>query len=459
MTSSSFDDRPQSQQPDPSVVAALQLRHELHRRRFLQLLGGAGVLGAAGCARARPADLTPVPSTAASGTDDAALDVRSAASDPDNEPTLRQLPNRTVIVVELSGGNDGLAMLQPTDAGSLQDRREPLMAPEGDLIATSAAFGWNPAFGGLAGVGVHAAVGIGSNEPDYSHFEMEQRWWRGVSSDGDDTTTGFFGRLCDQLDIGDPVTGLSLSGGPTPALASAKSVTVGLTDPGVSWFFNQDDPWFATLRSTYAEMARPSTTDNERFAAARGGLRNAVRFAESLSEIPVSDDSPYPWSELGQQLRFAAEVLDLDAGVRVLHVRQHGYDTHTGQEWRHRELMTDLNDSLVAFVNDVDRRGLLDDTLVVTTSEFGRRVPINDGGTDHGGASTMLVCSPSSRASAAEGSTRVFGDAPSLTNLDDDNLVATARFEDYYATIAEDWFGVPASEVLPTGGDPITGLI
>jgi uncharacterized protein (DUF1501 family) len=428
------------------------LAHVLNRRRFLSLLGGAGVAGAVGCSdsdwhRAQNTNAA----AAASGAE--SLPALSSASE-----LRRRRPvdaNRRLVVIEMAGGNDGLAMLQPYEDGVLRDRRTELMSADEDLIDAGNGFGWHPALAGLAKIGVAGVVGVGSNEPDFSHFEMEQRWWRGVSEDNSGIGTGFFGRVCDVLDVGDPVTGLSFSGGPSAALASEKAVTVGITDPGASWFFSEDEPWYDMLRTAYGAMSVPSVNDSAQLAAARGGLADTLRFAASLSEIPQNDDTLYPWTDLGQQLRFASEVLDLEVGVRVMHVRQDGFDTHSGQQWRHRELMSELNDATVAFVNDLDERGQLDNTMIVTTSEFGRRVATNEGGTDHGGASSMMVCGPSSRSTGGA----IYGEAPNLTKLDDDNLVATSRFEDYYATIAEDWFDIAAGDVLPTGGTPITGLV
>jgi|MEHZ01.5.fsa_nt_MEHZ011504685.1_23 uncharacterized protein (DUF1501 family) len=428
------------------------LAHVLNRRRFLSLLGGAGVAGVVGCSdsdwhRAQNTNAA----AAASGAE--SLPALSSASE-----LRRRRPvdaNRRLVVIEMAGGNDGLAMLQPYEDGVLRDRRTELMSADEDLIDAGNGFGWHPALAGLAKIGVAGVVGVGSNEPDFSHFEMEQRWWRGVSEDNSGIGTGFFGRVCDVLDVGDPVTGLSFSGGPSAALASEKAVTVGITDPGASWFFSEDEPWYDMLRTAYGAMSVPSVNDSAQLAAARGGLADTLRFAASLSEIPQNDDTLYPWTDLGQQLRFASEVLDLEVGVRVMHVRQDGFDTHSGQQWRHRELMSELNDATVAFVNDLDERGQLDNTMIVTTSEFGRRVATNEGGTDHGGASSMMVCGPSSRSTGGA----IYGEAPNLTKLDDDNLVATSRFEDYYATIAEDWFDIAAGDVLPTGGTPITGLV
>jgi len=431
------------------------LAYALNRRRFLAMLGSAGALGAVGCAAPSQQRRTQeAHNTALVGAGNDSLPVPSSAAQSVQSRPVE--PTRRLVVIEMSGGNDGLSMLQPYESGVLQNSRASLVTADEELIKADNKFGWHPNLAGLADLGIAAAVGIGSNEPDFSHFAMEQRWWKGISEDNARIGTGFFGRLCDELDAGDLVTGLSLGGGPTPALAADKAMTIGLSDPGSSWFLAEDEPWFNMLRSTFGAMAESSPRDGSAFLAARTGLAATLQFAEALAEVPDSDDDVYPWTDLGQQLRFAAEAIEIDVGVRVMHVRQDGFDTHSGQQWRHAELMAELNDATVAFVNDMDARGLLEDTLIVTTSEFGRRVPDNDTGTDHGGASTMMVCSPASRGSGNGG---VHGVAPDLTKLDDGNVIATARFEDYYATIASDWFGVDPAVVLPTGGTAISGLI
>ena len=445
------------QSKNPATAGLLlpgEFARSVNRRRFLGLLGAATAAGIAGCSKSdvpavERATTSPDRTDPARVPLDDSLPVPSSSPAPEHRSPMD--PTRRLVVIEMSGGNDGLAMLQPFESSVLQDRRGGLVSEDAELIDAGGGFGWHPNLAGIADVGVAAAIGIGSREPDFSHFEMEQRWWSGVSRDQARTTTGFFGRLCDQLDIGDPVTGLSLAGGPTPGLAAERAVTAGLADPGASWFFHQDEPWYAMLRSTLGAMGEASDGDSDRFSAARSGLTDTLRFAEALAEIPERDDDIYPYTELGQQLRFAAEVISLDVGVRVMHVSQGGYDTHRGQQWRHGELMTELNDALVAFTSDLQARGLFEETLIMTTSEFGRRVDENDQGTDHGGASAMMVCGP--------GTSGVHGEAPNLNRLDDGNVVATARFEDYYATVANDWFGIGPELVLPDGGTPIAGLI
>lgn len=408
------------------------------RRRFLAMLGTAGAFGAVGCST------TPGLSMTTSPPDQQVQTIEERI-----RPTYDQ--ERTLVVIELQGGNDGLASLQPFGDNRLRGVRPDLMSADEELVDAGEGFGWHPNLSGMAELGLAGLVGVGSMDPDFSHFEMEQRWWRGDSSPLSRSSTGFFGRLCDQLDAGAPVTGLSLSGGATPALLADRAVTVGLTDPGSNWFFRSEDPWIDTYRDTVESMATASASDTATMAAARSGLSDMTAFANSIAQVEQGSDERYPWTDLGQQLRFASEVMSIEAGVRILHVRLGGFDTHIGQQWRHAELMNELSEAVTVFTQDLQEQGRLDSTLIATTSEFGRRVEQNDGGTDHGGASTMMLCHP--------GASGVHGVAPNLGALDDGNVVATARFEDYYATIAEDWFGVPASEVLSSGGDRVPGLI
>lgn len=400
----------------------------MDRRRFLAMFGATAAASATALACGTPPNEQP------------SLTQRSA-------PTANANSARTLVVIELQGGNDGLSMLTPYDDAALHSARPGLLTPRDELIEADARFGWHPALAGVVGAGAAGVVGIGSDDPSFSHFEMENRWWRGDSRAKGEWTSGIFGRMCDQLDAGDPVTGLSLAGGPSPSLTSEKAVTVGLVHPDANWFLQEDAAWFRALRSAHQTMAAVTDESSKSLQAAQGGLHDAMLFSESLADASLGDDDTYPWTDLGQQLRFGVEVLALDVGIRVLHVRQGGYDTHSGQNWRYDELMAEFNDATTVFVDGLKQRGLWEDTLIMTTSEFGRRVAENDGGTDHGGASTAMLI--------GAGLGGVHGEPCDLTRLNDGNLVATTRFDDYYATVASGWFGLDLSDLLPSGAEPI----
>ncbi len=362
---------------------------------------------------------------------------------------------RTLVVVELRGGNDGLATLVPRNRGVLHDRRDSVHIPDEELLDFNDDFGWNPELENLAGHGVAALLGIGSlDNPDGSHFEMERRWWAGNSSGNDLPGTGFLGRLCDQLVADQPVTGISLGGGPSQALRSDKAVTVGLNDAQAGWFLREtEDPWFATLRGAMADMALGAPTSTlTPLDFARSGLSDTLSFAETLQEI---DDEfireRYPNTHLGNSLGMAAQIIEQDAGIRVLHMSLGGFDTHSDQRGSHDQLLRQLGDAMGAFLGDIGDKGKAESTLVCTMSEFGRRVASNRRGTDHGEASLALLAGP------IEAGTH--GEMPSLTQLNDGNLASTVDFEQYYATIAEKWFGIPSSEVLESSTAPLEGII
>jgi uncharacterized protein (DUF1501 family) len=438
-----------SRPPTHPEQAPMHVAPKRSRRSFLGL-AAAGAVTAGGAAVALGRGASEVAGLAPSGG------ATTLAPTTTTTPLIASadVAGRTLIVVELQGGNDGLATLVPRNAGALYDRRSNLHIPDEELLDFTDEFGLNPNLSAVAPHGLAALMGIGTvNEPDGSHFEMERRWWAGKSSGGNLPATGFLGRLCDQLDEGQPVTGVSLGSGATPALLTAKATTLGLTDPDASWFLrHNEDPWFASLRAGLNDMAVAGQADAAPRLSARSGLSDTLAFADSLNNIEMQNVwDNYPGSNIGRQFGLASELLQQEAGLRVIHLSMGSFDTHSDQRGDHDYLLMELSEAMSTFLTDIGERGLAEKTLVCTTSEFGRRLAANGGGTDHGAAGMAFLAGPVNAGT--------HGEAPSLTNLDDGNLVATVDFENYYATLAEQWFGIPSSEVLESSARPIDGLL
>lgn len=371
-------------------------------------------------------------------------------------PAPVPLDRRRLLVLELAGGNDGLSMVVPRNDSRYHDLRKRTAVDPASTHRLNNELGLHPALAKTARDGVSVVAGIGVARPDLSHFEMLQRWWTGDPDGKLRPETGFLGRLCDAIGDRDaPAVGVSLGMGSTQTLACRAVTTLSL-DSGTDGRFpmldddGMVDAWMAAQRA----MAHPDRGDSALMAHTRSANAVALRFSDVAAGLPAAADG-YPANDLGAQLRLAARLLaDDNLGLRVVHVPVGAdFDTHTDHLNRYRRLMTDLDMCLWRFRADLAHRGIADNVLIACFSEFGRRVPDNDSsGLDHGAASAALLLGPTHRG--------VFGEQPSLADLDaDDNLKPTVQMTEFYATLAEGWFGVPASEILPGAPKPIPGIL
>ncbi|MHB8400118.1 MAG: DUF1501 domain-containing protein [Candidatus Limnocylindrales bacterium] len=424
----------------------------LSRRQFLGygLLAGAATVGAGGLVEvlgrtSAPGAGQPAPSTTALypsfGTAPA---VRAA------DVSVRRL-----VVIDMAGGNDGVSMVPPIGNPLYAKLRPRTSLDPATVLPLTAQVALHPSFTRLHGRGLAIVQGVGVPTPDLSHFEMLRRWYAGDMDSTTDTLTGFLGRLCDAIgDASAAAVGVSLGYGPTPALVSAKVSTVSMDPYGSGGFPAPHQLDAAAVWTTaWKSMAEYGPTDPVPFCSARKGAAYALRFSDVAKGFPAADPG-FPTTELGAQLSLAARVLAQDNGVRVVHVPFLGdFDTHQDHLVRHAALMTQLDDGLDAFLTDLERRGIADRVLVATTSEFGRRMPDNaSDGLDHGAASFALFSGP-----VIPG---LYGAYPRLDALDRNNdLVAQVTMAQYYATIAEGWFGVPATDVVAGSPTPLTGIV
>ncbi|MBL1077873.1 DUF1501 domain-containing protein [Nocardia sp. 2] len=373
-------------------------------------------------------------------------------------PTLRAAApdQRKLLMIEMAGGSDGLSMTVPYTDSRYRDLRPTTAIAAKDVHPIDGALGFHPNLARLAAGGASVIPGVGIVKPDMSHFEMLHRWQVGDPDGGARTSTGFLGRLCDHL--GDPATpavGVALGLGSGQALACERVSTLSI-DPGNDGLFpvfedeNIRDAWLAAQRA----MAHPDRADLPLFATSRAGSAVALSFSDVAATLSPAA-AGYPTSDLGIQLRLAARLLaDENHGLRVVHVPMGAdFDTHDKHPTRYVELMKDLDACLAAFRADLAARGIADRVLIAAYSEFGRRGPENNSeGLDHGSAGTALLLGPTNPG--------VFGELPSLRDLDpDDNLRATVNMTEYYATIAEEWFGIPATDVLHGAPRPISGIV
>jgi uncharacterized protein (DUF1501 family) len=186
----------------------------------------------------------------------------------------------------------------------------------------------------------------------------------------------------------------------------------------------------------------------------RRSTQIALDDADALGQAAESYQTTvaYPQSYLAASLKTVAQIIAADVGTRVFFATLGGFDTHANQAVQQTRLLTDLDLSLDAFVEDLERLGRLDDVTVMTFSEFGRRVTENgSNGTDHGTAEPLFVVGGAVRGG-------LHGTYPTLADLDRADLKHTTDFRSVYGSVLRDWMGAPADQILG-GAFPSLALV
>lgn len=420
------------------------------RRRFLSTLGASVAVASAGAygvsVWGRSPDGTGIPAvgtptTTTTGTPIPAGTIGAPAAG-----------NRTLIVIEMGGGNDALNMVVPHTNSRYYELRADLAITE--PIDLDGDVGLHPALPFVADryqTGEVAIVeGVGYPNPDLSHFASMATWWSGTHDAS--VGTGWLGRYLDgTVGAGDPLAGVTIGPGPTPALLGDTSFQVSVRDmTGLSpripqWVDTRDE-----LMGLWQGFA-PAVFDG---ADALNTVRNAIeatgRAKETLNDLlgapQVSDPAVTARgqrSDLARSIEVAAALATSPVAPRVIYIHGWGdFDTHEGQRDRHAEMMSQLNAAFEQLFAAVESAGVAERVIVMTTSEFGRRTASNGSGTDHGTAGSHFVLG-----SAVTGGR--YGEPPSLSNLDArGNLVHTVDYRSLYSSILDGWMEAPAEALL-----------
>jgi uncharacterized protein (DUF1501 family) len=365
--------------------------------------------------------------------------------------------DNVLIVVELSGGNDGLNTVIPFENDLYYKNRRTLGIPKTNVHKIADAAGLHPAMEPLANLykeGRLAVVqGVGYPEPDRSHFRSMEIW-QTASTDKIPPSAGWLGRFIDQLPHegdSDALPGLAFTGA-LPQACQAEAAVVPVVGELEAFAgaeqAEQKDLALRRKLSTAAGNAKGSLQFLRNQSAAMYRTVDRLRGAAEKYKSTVE----YPGSPLGGQLKHAAQILAGDLGVRVMYTSQDGYDTHSAQADAHTGLLGDLSASLAAFDKDLQGLGLADRVVVVVFSEFGRRVDENASlGTDHGAASCLFVC-------GAKVKGGLYGEYPRLDKLGEGDLIFNTDFRSVYAALLDNWLACPARKILKGDFSPL-GLV
>ena len=286
--------------------------------------------------------------------------------------------------------------------------------------------------------------GVGYPNPNRSHFTSMDVWH---TADTRAKGYGWIGRYFDNTCQGRPLPEGAVAIGHNAPLAMQGATQKPVTFETAELFRWLGEDLHPALEAPYQAINRGGTLDQVNPESQLGFLmRTALdaqlssdRIREAVQKRPLVS---YPRSSLARQLQIVGAMIRDELATRVYYVTLGGFDTHAGQAGTHAGLMRQLGGSLAAFHKDLKAQGNSGRVLTMVFSEFGRRVAQNaSGGTDHGTAAPLYVVGDMVRPG-------LLGDHPSLTKLNQGDLVFNVDFRSVYATILEDWMGAPAGRIL-----------
>jgi len=370
-----------------------------------------------------------------------------------NPQYVEQASNgKILILVQLAGGNDGLNTVIPVGDSTYHSVRQVIGIPDEQALSLGSGFGLAPQLTGLKGLwdkGNLAIIrGVGYPNQNYSHFRSMAIWQAGDPELK--MHDGWLGRTLDQMESQqhDPFLGFNIGASTPPELQGQKVSIPSVSDPSQYGFqvggkivHDSSDPRTATLMKLYEQYPSSSPYGVLLETTAASAVGSAQQLAAVAGQYQPA--VTYPATSFGAGLSVLAEAIVGNLGMRVGHITLGGFDTHSKETADHTKLMTELDEGLTAFYQDLSAHGKADDVLVLTWSEFGRRVQENaNGGTDHGSASVMFALG----SGVKQG---FYGDQPSLSKLvDNGNLAFTTDFRSVYATVIDNWLGIPSATLL-----------
>ncbi len=366
-----------------------------------------------------------------------------------------QKSDRILVVVEFTGGIDGLNVVVPIENDHYYRARPTLAIPKDDALRVSDEFGFYPFAAGFERLfkdGRLAVVhGCGYPNSSLSHFASMEYWHTAVPYAAE--ARGWLGRFADDFRPDAPKQYI-VNVGTMESLAvrSGLHAPITFSDPEKFKRAATDAERVALGRMIEdAKVANPSLSFLNTIDAVAS--ESSVQVKEACAEYRTLVDYGTGSGSLQNDLKHVAALIDAAFPTRIYYTSVGGWDTHGNQELTHQTLLMYATDALRAFLDDMQRIGRADDVAVMVFSEFGRRVEENaSAGTDHGTAGPMYILGKHVKGGW-------YGSFPKLDDLDENgNLKVTTDFRRVYATMIAEWMGFDRADSILKGDFPGLGV-
>lgn len=383
-----------------------------------------------------------------------AAKTRKISSTQKNAPEfLKNIPQKStshkkLIVIQLSGGNDGLNTIVPTRNDLYYKLRPNIAIQYNDAISLDSEYGFNPVMNGLADIYsqgyLNVINAVGYPNPTRSHFKSIDIW-HSASDSSKILDTGWIGRYLDSTRTAEKLDNLRAVEIDDLLHLALK----GRDSSGVA--FENIGELHKALSGRQYDLIHKRHLRVDRFPNAHlefmyetifSGKKAVDDLFEQSRKVNLNKSS-FPNTELGSELKAVTELILSDAETEIFYVSLGSFDTHSAQLGNHKKLLKELSDALLRSVKILKDEGKFSDTCFMVFSEFGRRVAENGSkGTDHGAGNNMFIISPHLR---NPGFYNPHSDLMALVNGD---IGYEIDFRRVYATILEDWMGCNSTEIL-----------
>jgi uncharacterized protein (DUF1501 family) len=359
-------------------------------------------------------------------------------------PQLVPQGNKVVVIIQFSGGNDGLNTVIPFRNDLYYKNRPKLGIQKAVALQLNEEAGLHPALSTFKELYDDGSLGIfnsvGYPNPDKSHFRSMDIWHT-ASDSRDYWNTGWIGRYLDAQCVGceKPTQALEIDDVLSLALKGENIKGLALEDPKRLYNTSQEK-YFKEILANHKQDGHEQPVEYL-YKTMAETISSADYIFKQSKQSPSKEI--YPDTGLGKGLKTIASLIFSEINTKVYYISLGSFDTHVGQEGQQKRLFTELNDAVKVFVKDLKVNNRFNDVLLFSFSEFGRRVAQNaSGGTDHGKANNMFFISGGLKQKG------LYNSLPDLTKLDDGDLQFQLDFREVYATVLHKWLGADAGLVL-----------
>jgi uncharacterized protein (DUF1501 family) len=360
------------------------------------------------------------------------------------KPALVPQGNKVVVVLQLSGGNDGLNTVIPVRNDIYYKSRPRLGITKEQALLVTDEVGLHPALTGFKDLYSDGSLSIlnsvGYPNPDRSHFRSMDIW-HSASNSNEYVYTGWLGRYLDAQCAGcdKPTQALEIDDVLSLAMKGEHVKGLAMKDPR-RLFASSNEKYFKEVAASHAVDSDEKPVDYLYKTMAE--TVSSADYIFKQSRLHPSN-TEYPKTDMGNSLKTIASLIFSDINTKVYYLSLGSFDTHVGQEGQQKRLFTEMNDAIAAFVKDLKSNNRFQDVMLMTFSEFGRRVSQNaSGGTDHGTANNMFLISGGLQQKG------VINAMPDLADLQEGDLKYKVDFKNVYATILNKWLQADDKKIL-----------